>query len=204
MTLDLSPARTVRLLLLGTLALVFVIGTAAPARAQVFISPLLGFNFGGVSGCPQLRGCENKQRNLSLSLGKLGSIFGAETEIAYSPTFFGDAPGLSSNVLTLMGNVMLAPKAGPIRPYLFGGTGIMKTRFELNASSLLPTLRPTRDTSFGYVVGGGVFVFLGDHFGIRGDVRYYHSFPDVTILGITLPSEKLNFSRVGAGIVLAF
>src|SRR5688500_6657250 len=82
---DLILARAGRLLLPGTLTLVFIAGTAAPARAQGFISPLIGFNFGGVSGCPELRDCENKQRSLSLSFGKFGSIFGAETEFAYTP-----------------------------------------------------------------------------------------------------------------------
>jgi opacity protein-like surface antigen len=185
---------------LVTLTLVFIIGTAAQARAQGFISPMLGFNFGGVSGCPEIRGCTDKQTNRSLGFGKLGTIFGAETEIAYSPKFFGEAPGLSSNVLTVMGNVMLAPKAGPVRPYLLAGTGIMKTHFELRTSSLLTT----NDTSFGYVLGGGVFALVSDHFGLRGDLRYFHSFPDVTILGFTLPSEKLNYSRISAGVVLQF
>jgi hypothetical protein len=200
MRLDLILARAGRLLLPGTLTLVFIAGTAAPARAQGFISPLIGFNFGGVSGCPELRDCENKQRSLSLSFGKFGSIFGAETEFAYTPKFFGEAPGLSSNVLTMMGNVMLAPKAGPVRPYLFGGTGIMKTRFELRTASLLTM----NDTALGYVVGGGIFVFFSDHFGLRGDVRYYHSFPDVTIAGFTLAHDKLNYSRIGGGLVLQF
>lgn len=173
---------------------------ASPARAQGFISGMLGFNFGGVSGCPEIRGCENKQRDLSLGFGKFGTIFGAETEIAYSPKFFGEAPGLSSNVVTIMANVMLAPKAGPVRPYLLAGTGIMKTHFELKTSSLLTT----NDTALGYVVGGGVFVSFADHFGVRGDLRYFHSFPEVTIVGITLPSAKLNYSRIGAGVVLGF
>ena len=186
--------------MIRAVTVIIILGIATPARAQGYISPMLGFNFGGVSGCPQLNGCTDKQRNLSLSFGKFGSIFGAETEIAYSPKFFGDAPGLSSNVLTMMGNVMLAPKAGPVRPYLLAGTGIMKTRFGLRTSSLLTV----NDTSLGYVVGGGVFLLFSDHFGVRGDVRYFHSFPDVTILGITLPSEKLNYSRIGGGIVVQF
>lgn len=189
-----------RRLLLSTLTVVLVLGTAAQTRAQGFISPMFGVNFGGVSGCPEIRGCTDQQRNLSLSVGKFGSIFGVETELAYTPDFFGEAPGLSSNVLTLMGNVMLAPKAGPVRPYVLLGTGIMKTRFALRTSSLLTM----NDTALGYTAGGGVFVFLGDHFGLRGDARYFHSFPDVSILGITLPSEKLNYSRVGAALVVAF
>lgn len=189
-----------RRILLVILCVALVLSTATPAPAQGFISPMLGFNFGGVSGCPAITGCTNQQRNLSLSLGRFGSIFGAETEVAYTPEFFGDAAGLSSNVLTVMGNVMLAPKAGPLRPYVLAGAGLMKTRFELRASSLLAM----NDTAPGYVVGGGLFVFFGDHFGLRGDVRYYHSFPEVTFVGITLPSAKLNYSRVGGAIVLQF
>ena len=185
--------------LLFTLSVALLL-CATPAQAQSYISPMVGLNFGGVSGCPAIADCTDQQRNLSVSLGRFGSIFGAETEVAYTPDFFGDADGLSANVLTIMGNVMLVPKAGPLRPYVLLGAGMMKTRFELRTSSLFTT----NDTSLGYAAGGGVFVFLGEHFGLRGDVRYFHSFPDVTILGITLPSEKLNYSRVGAAVVLQF
>lgn len=186
-------------LLLSTLTVALIMGTAAQVRAQVFINPMLGANFGGVSGCPKLNNCENKQTNLSVSAGKLGTIFSAETEVAYSPKFFGEAAGLSSNVLTVMGNVMFGPKAGPLRPYILGGLGVMKTHFELRTSSLL-----TNDTAFGYNIGAGAFVFVSDHFGLRGDARYIHSFPDVTIAGFTLASSKLNYSRVSAGVVFKF
>jgi hypothetical protein len=189
--------RRIRLL---TFSFALLVCIATPARAQSFIGPMVGANFGGVSGCPAITGCTDQQRTISLSVGRFGSIFGAETELAYTPDFFGDAPELSSNVLTLMGNVMLAPKAGPVRPYLLVGAGMMKTRFELRASSVLAL----KDTALGYAAGGGIIVLVGEHFGLRGDVRYFHSLPDVTIVGITLPSEKLNYSRVGAGIVFQF
>ncbi len=189
-----------RHIVLVAVSAAIVVCAAAPARAQNFISPMLGANFGGVSGCPAIIDCTDQQRSISLSVGRFGSIFGAETEVAYTPKFFGDAPALSSNVLTLMGNVMLAPKAGPVRPYVLVGAGMMKTNVELTGSSLFAV----NDTAFGYAAGGGLFVFLGQHFGLRGDVRYYHSFPDVTIAGITLPSKKLNYSRVGAAIVFQF
>lgn len=185
---------------LFTFSAALILFAAMPAHGQVFVSPMVGVNFGGVSGCPAIAGCTDQQRSISLSVGRFGSILAIEAEAAYTPDFFGDAPELSSNVMTLMGNVMLAPKAGPFRPYLLAGTGLMKTRFELGAS----TLRTLDDTALGYAVGGGVFVLLGDHVGLRGDVRYFHSFPDVTIIGLTLPSEKLNYSRVGAAIVLQF
>ncbi len=182
------------------LALVVIIATTAQARAQGYLSPMLGFNFGGVSGCPGLRDCTNNQKNISIAAGTFGALFGAEAEVAWSPDFFGEAAGLSSNVLTAMGNVMLGPKAGPVRPYLLLGAGLMKTRFELTTPSLLST----SDTSLGYAVGGGVFALLGDRFGVRGDLRYFHSFPDVIIQDVTLPSDKLNYSRISAGIVIQF
>ena len=195
---DLILARS-RGLLLGTFTVVIIMATATPARAQGFISPIFGFNFGGVSGCPELNGCEDEQRNFAIGFGKFGTIFGAETELSYSPKFFGDAPGLSSNVFTWMGNFMLAPKAGPVRPYVTLGAGIMKTHFTLATASLLTF----NDTALGATSVAASSLF-GDHFGVRGDLRYYHSFPDVTILFITLPSEKLNYSRISAGMVLQF
>jgi hypothetical protein len=189
-----------RRILLFTFSAAFMLCVGSPARAQGFISPMVGANFGGISGCPAITGCTDQQRTISVSAGRFGSIFAAEAEAAYTPDFFGDAPELSSNVLTLMGNVLLAPKAGPVRPYLLVGAGMMKTRFELRGSSL-PALD---DTALGYAAGGGIFVLLGEHFGLRGDVRYFHSFPDLTIAGIALPSDKLNYSRVGAAIVFQF
>lgn len=182
------------------LALVIIMATTAQALAQGYFSPMLGFNFGGVSGCPELRDCTDDQKTFSIAGGKFGTIVGAEAEVAYSPDFFGEAAGLSSSVLTMMGNVMLGPKAGPVRPYLLAGAGIMQPHFELKTSSVLTM----HDTVLGYAIGGGVFALLGDRFGVRGDLRYFHSFPDVIIAGVTLPSEKLNYSRSSAGIVIQF
>ena len=184
----------------GALTLVIIMVTTAEARAQGYISPMLGFNFGGVSGCPELPGCTDNQKTFSIAAGGFGTIFGAEAEVAHSPHFFGEAPGLSSSsALTMMGNVMLGPKAGPVRPYMLAGAGIMQPHFELRTSSVL-TLH---DTVLGYAIGGGMFA-AGDHFGVRADLRYFHSFPDVIIAGVALPSEKLNYSRISAGIVIQF
>lgn len=193
-------ARCVDRLRRGALALIIVMVTAADARAQGYISPMYGFNFGGVSGCPELPGCTDDQRTFSLAAGGFGRIFGGEAEVAYTPDFFGEAAGLSSRTLTVMGNVMLGPKAGPVRPYILAGAGIMRPHFELRTASVLTM----DDTVLGYAIGGGVFAFLGDHFGVRFDLRYLHSFPDVIIAGVPLPSEKLNYSRISAGFVIQF
>ena len=182
------------------LAFVLSMGWAATSRAQGYISPFIGFNFGGDANCPQITGCEQKRLNFGLGLGKMGSVFGFEEEFAYAKDFFGTAPTLtSSSVLTVMSNVMLVPKIGPIRPYALVGVGLIKTKVELTAVSLLTT----NNNNFGWDIGGGVIIG-GEHIGVRGDIRYFHSFQDQTIAGFVLSSPKLNFGRASAALMLMF
>lgn len=185
--------------LLLTLAFGIFVGAAAQARAQGFISPMYGVNFGGVSGCPPLNGCTDMQTNLSVGAGVFGTSIGVEAEIAYAPTFFGEAPGLSSHALTLMGNVLLAPQVGLLRPYMLGGLGLIKTRAELSAPSA-----STTNNTLGFGVGGGVIVFVTKHLGLRVEMRYLHSFSDFTVEGLALSSDNLDYSRASAGGVLRF
>lgn len=193
----LNAIRTVRLaVLLASLTLL----PPAAAQAQGFISPLIGFNFGGDSGCPEITGCEEKRLNAGVSLGVIGSVFGFEEEFAYASNFFGETPGVSSSVLTVMTNVMFVPDIGPIRPYVVGGVGLIKTKIELTPESLL-----TSDNNhFGWDLGGGVMVFFGEHLGIRGDIRYFHAFQDLELLGFSLGDTKLDFGRAAGALVLKF
>ena len=185
---------------LGVLLAVFTVLPAVSARAQGFISPLIGYNFGGDSGCPELTGCEDKRLNAGVGLGVLGSVFGFEEEFAYAKNFFGETPGISSSVLTVMTNVLLVPDVGPVRPYALAGVGLIKTKVELTPSSLLTT----DNNHFGWNLGGGVMVFFGDHVGIRGDIRYFHAFQDLEVLGIPLGDTKLDFGRAAGALVLKF
>lgn len=184
----------VLILATGALAL-----TPTPAAAQGFISPFIGFNYGGDSGCPTATNCENKHSNLGVSFGKLGVIGGGEFEFAYARNFFGDTPGVDNNVLTLFGNVIVGPKIGLIRPYVTGGLGLIKSRVELTAGSLLDA-----SNNFGWDIGGGLMLMFGDHIGVRGDIKRFQSFQDQSILGFDLADEKLKFNRATAGLILAF
>ena len=182
------------ILIIGVLAL-----TSAPASAQGFISPFIGFNYGGDSGCPTATNCEDKHSNFGVSGGKLGAIGGGEFEFGYAKNFFGDAPGVDTSVLTLMGNVIVGPKFGFIRPFVLGGVGLIKSHVELTTGSLLDS-----SNNFGWDIGGGVMFMFGDHVGVRGDVRRFQSFQNQTILGFSLADEKLSFNRATAGLVLGF
>jgi opacity protein-like surface antigen len=196
-----SGTAAVRSLRAGVAAAIFVLGLASPSSGQAFISPLIGFDFGGDSGCPEVTTCEDRNLNLGVAVGALGGFFGTELEFAYAKDFFGEIPGVSSNVLTLMGNFMLAPRFGPAQPYGLIGLGLIKTHTDLNATELLDT----DDNHFGWDVGGGLIVFFGDHIGVRGDIRYFHAFQDLSLLFLDIgDATKLDFGRAAAAVVFRF
>jgi opacity protein-like surface antigen len=178
----------------------FLAGGVRNAQAQGFVSPFIGYNFGGDSGCADLQDCEDKKLNWGVAFGAMGDVVGFEEEIAYSSDFFGQIPGLSTSLLTLMSNFMIVPKIGPIRPYALVGVGLIKTRVEFTPLGLLETT----NNNFGWDLGGGVMGFFGEHVGVRGEIRYYHSFQDLEILGFTLDGEKIDFARASAGVVFKF
>lgn len=194
-----SARRYLHTLLVLILALGVWAAAPRPAAAQGFISPFIGFDYGGDSGCPTATNCEDKHSNLGVAGGKLGAIAGAEVEFAYARDFFGDTPGVDSSVLTLMTNVIVGPRIGLIRPFVLGGVGLIKSHVELDAGSLLDS-----SNNFGWNIGGGVMVMFGDHVGVRGDIRRFKSFQDISILGFDLSEEKLTYNRASAGLVLAF
>ena len=179
----------------------FCAASVRNARAEGFVSPLFGYNFGGDAGCPEITNCEDKAFNWGIGVGALGSVLGAELEFAYTDQFFGETPNQDSSVLTLMGNVMLAPKFGPVQPYGLGGIGLIKSSVDLTLSGIVNE----DNNQFGWDAGGGLMIFFGSHFGIRGDVRYYHSFQALKFLGLPIPSDaKLDFGRAAGGVVFKF
>src|SRR6266545_7800514 len=95
----------VRALVIGCATSAVLLGYAAPARADGFISPFLGFNFGAdTSNCVSISSCEEKRLNLGVSLGTVRGALGFEEEIGYAPQFFGKTPGGDNAMLTLMSN----------------------------------------------------------------------------------------------------
>src|SRR6516165_1420065 len=126
MTTDKHRVRLVPCLL----AFILVAGWAGTARAQGYLAPFIGFNFGGDANCPQIAGSQDKRLNFGIGIGRMGNVFGFEEEFAYAKDFFGTAPTLNSSVLTVMSNVMFVPNIGPIRPYALAGLGLIKTHVE--------------------------------------------------------------------------
>ena len=171
----------------------------APASAQGFISPFLGYNYSGDAGCPSFRGCEDKNLNWGASLGSLGRAAGFELEFSYANDFYGRSEAYSSSVFTLTGNFLIAPKFGPVRPYWAIGTGLLRTHAQLTQTSLEDS-----NNAFGWDTGGGVMVFFGRNFGVRGEIRFFHSFENSKFFGLIPAGDKLDFGRAAAGVVFTF
>jgi opacity protein-like surface antigen len=188
-----------------SLVVVFVVlllaGSAHPAHAEGFISPFIGYNFGGDAGCPEVLNCEDKHLNWGVGFGALGSIVGFDAEIAHTNDFFGQTANQSSNVLTFLATFMLAPKLGPIRPYGLIGFGLIRTSADNGLSD-------DSTNQFGWDAGGGLMVHFGRVVGIKGEVRYFHSFEVLDLLNLSLPGfgseNKLDFGRADVGIVFTF
>jgi opacity protein-like surface antigen len=184
------------------LALVLLVAASAPARADGFIVPFLGFNFGGdsASTCPALTNCEEKRANFGVALGSMGTIFGFEEDISYAKNFFGETPTGENSVLTLMSNVIIGVGAGPVRPYFVGGVGLIRPHVSSLSGSI--TTFDADKNAFGYDIGGGITGLFSRHVGIRGDLRHFKTMQDIDLF--IFSDQKLNFWRASLGLALNF
>lgn len=180
----------------GALALVTL--ASAPARAESFIAPFIGFNFGGDSAnCASLRECEEKRANFGVSVGTRRGVLGFEQDIGYARDFFGKTPGADNAVLTVMSSLMVVIPAGPIHPYGIVGIGLIRPHVKLDLASLA-----SNENALGYGIGGGLNIFLLRRIGIRGDVRRLKTVNDITLP--LFSNEKLEFWRGSVGVTFRF
>ena len=178
--------RLLPILILASAMFATIPGTA---WAQSYFTPFLGYNFGGDSeNCISLRNCDDKRKNFGVSMGKTNGIFGVEQDIAYIP-HFGNIPGESSSMLTLMSNLLLVAPLGPLQPYGLFGLGLIRPKTSAGAKNAI-----------GYDIGGGLVVFPTRRIGLRADLRRMRSFRDVKLF--VFSGEKLEFWRASLGLTL--
>jgi opacity protein-like surface antigen len=128
--------------------------------------------------------------------GMGGGVIGGEFDFGYSPNFFGEESQFgSNNVLTVVGNLVLGiPLGGSsgfgFRPYGTVGLGLIRSKVDI--------LEPeVSSNEFGINAGGGIFLFFGDHVGMRGDLRYFRAgFDNLDIFDV----EKVDFWRWSLGV----
>jgi hypothetical protein len=173
---------------------------ATAARAEVMITPFAGVAFGGVT--------ERSRATYGVALGFLGhGVVGFEAEFATTPDFFGNSTQgrvfTKNNVVTLMGSVLLAVPAGPVRVYGVAGAGLMKSRLEASAF-----LFDVNGTDFGINFGGGLIGYFGSHVGLRADLRYFRDLSDLNPSGEVVDFElklgKVDYWRAVGGLTFKF
>lgn len=186
---------TRRILTAAALLLAF---DATPARADGFISPFLGFNYGGDStNCIRLTSCDDRRMNWGIALGSTGGVIGFEEEFAYAPNFFGTT-GADNAVLTVMSNLLLIIPAGPVQPYGLVGLGLVRSHAELSASSLA-----SNQNTLGWDIGGGLNIYIVHAVGIRGDLRHVRTLQDLTLGGV-FTNAPLDFWRASGALTFRF
>jgi hypothetical protein len=178
---------------------------AAPAaRADWFLTPFIGGNFGGDTNT------NSRKAPFGVSFGYMGGgIIGVETQMTYTPSFFGNKDLIGdNNVFSLMGNLIVGAPVGSwahqIRPYVSGGVGLLRARVGGNANDLFNVT----ENDFGLNVGGGAMGFFSPHVGLRGDVRYFRSLNGdrafLDPINLTVNTGRFNFWQATGGIAFKF
>jgi opacity protein-like surface antigen len=166
------------------------------AFADGYVSPWGGVNFGAGSSIDNGRGA------FGVDAGWMGGgVIGGEFDFGYSPSFFGNSNDFGNNtVMDLMANVIVGIPVGGqhgagVRPYVTGGVGLIRS--QIDGGTLFDVSQSNND--FGFNLGAGVMGYVAEHFGLRGDVRYFRSTNDnLENLGL----GRLKFWRVSAGVVI--
>jgi opacity protein-like surface antigen len=192
------------------LVLCGLIGAALPpsARADGYVVPFVGANFGGELGPLNLALRDRNRVAVGGTFGVMGGgVFGMELDVSYTRNFYPPLVGDDSggNLVTLVPSLVLGipvgGQGGPgIRPFVLAGAGLVRRNFDVG--SLISVSR----NDWAYTLGGGVMGFFTDHIGIRGDIRYFRNFQvdELSLGGVDFDAGAFDFSRASGGVVFRF
>jgi opacity protein-like surface antigen len=168
---------------------------SAPARAEVLLTPFAGKAFSG--------SLDTSRTTYGGSLAFLGGgVLGFEAEFGYVKNFFGDldiSEAVDSNsVQSLSANLMVSVPSGSLRPY--GAAGLSLLRPALTGRSGFVVVDQDK---VGYNIGGGLLILFSDHVGLRGDLRYFRTFGDISS-GNEISLGPLDYWRGIGGLTFRF
>jgi len=171
---------------------VLVLTSAAPARADVTLTPFVGSLFKG--------DLPNQKFNYGASLTfTAGGIFGGEIEGTFAPKFIEETVSSPEvHHANIMGNLIVAVPIGgtsgaSFRPYVAAGIGLFRTTAK--DSDFFDRINPSND--FAYNVGGGVMGYFNDVVGVRVDLRYFQALSKGN--GFDFTEGDYNFWRFTVG-----
>jgi opacity protein-like surface antigen len=183
-------------------AAVALVAAPMQARAEGFVTPWVGANWGSGNNI------DNGRAAFGINAGAMGAgIIGGEVAFGYSPSFWGTQNDFGNNsVIDLMGNIIVGVPIGGtrgagIRPFVTGGLGLLRTQIDggtlANVSS--------SNNMFGWNLGAGAMGFFNDHVGLRGDLRYTRGFEDLNTGNNVIDlsgNNQLHYWRIQAGVVI--
>jgi hypothetical protein len=189
--------RVVQSLLLATA--VAVVYAPTEARADGFVSPWTGANFGS--------NIADGRASFGASAGYMGKgALGGEFDFGYSPSFFGtDNVFGNNNVMTAMGNLIVGIPIGGthgagVRPFAVGGIGLIRTSIDGPSDGTALSLD---NNDFGFNLGGGVMGYFNNHVGLKGELRYFRNVQDNSVANnLNLDLGGFHFWRAAVGLVL--
>jgi len=181
-------------------AAVALVAAPVPARAEGYVTPWIGSNWGG--------DINNGRAAFGVNAGGMGAgIVGGEVAFGYSPSFFGTKNDFGNNtVIDLMGNVIIGVPIGGtygkiVRPFVTGGVGLLRTQIDGGTLARVSS----SNNMFAWDVGAGVMGYFNDHVGLRGQIGYTRGFEDLstgnTVIDLS-GNNQLHFWRLSAGVVL--
>ncbi len=181
-----------KLLIVAALAWALAPSSASAQAGEWLLTP----NVGGVFDGPAAGGFT---WGASIGWTSVSTIFGAEADFGFTSNdlFDSDEADLlgidrsffDARVGTFMGNVLIQPIGGTgenYRPYVVAGLGLIQLNVDTSDD-----LFESDNGEFGMNLGGGVFGFVTDTVGFRGDIRWFRAFDDPT----------LDFDLLDAGVV---
>jgi opacity protein-like surface antigen len=200
---------------IGVLVLAVIPSLAAPSAASAdwVLTPFIGGTFGGSAdisgGGTGTNVASDFERKLvyGASLLGMGNGVGFEVDFSYAPNFFGGATRNAGvdfvgdgNVTTLMGNLVVGPSHGAVRPYAAGGIGLMKSKVD-SAGQFFSGID---STSWGVNAGGGIMGFVSDNVGIRADIRYFRALSSADPGDLDFSLGSFNYWRGTVGLTIGF
>jgi hypothetical protein len=184
-----------------------VLLSAAPARADWFVTPFAGGNFGGATGQPLFGKTDAMTSPMTWGVTggwTGGGWFGVEGDVAYAPHFFDGDNGFITkrSVTTVMANgrvaVPIGGRGGSLRPYVSGGAGFLRPNLAEAGDGAV-----VEGNTFAWNVGGGVTAFFNNRVGITGDIRYLRAMDkneEPNVFGVQI--DGLDFWRGAVGVTL--
>jgi hypothetical protein len=180
---------------LAVFAALILVMTPASAHADGFVTPFIGYGFGGdAASCAGLTDCSPQRTSYGVSVGAFGTSVGFEEDLNYAKDFFGAAAGVKNAVFSAMSNLLFLGAAGRVRSYVVSGVGLIRSSVSLDQTRVDSNV-------IGYDLGGGANAFITKHVGLRIDVRHFQTFQNVNV---PLAGGKLGFWRASLGLALKF